>query len=106
MPHPCTALDNGRPCSRRALAGQSYCWSHRPRARVYLQCAYFTRFGQRCRCETMRGQDHCFTHSARNRRARLAPIPMVPRTQRQKAQARRFIFSSLRVSESSLLQAL
>jgi hypothetical protein len=99
MPSLCTALHNGRPCSRRALAGQDYCWGHRPRARAYSQCAYFTRWGQRCRCDAMRGQDHCFTHSPRNRRARQPAIPIVPRTRRQKAAAMWLVLNSLRLSK-------
>ena len=95
MPRFCTALDHGQPCTTRALPGQAFCYGHHPRRRAWTQCAFFNRKGDRCGCFTMRGQDHCFTHSPRNGRVRHKPIPIVPRTRRQKIEAKWLIFSNL-----------
>jgi hypothetical protein len=106
MPRFCTALNEGQPCTFRALPGQLFCYGHHPNPIEPRQCAYFNRKGQRCRSITLRGQDCCFTHSPRNRRATSPAIPLVPRTRRQKAQARWLIFSNLPQSKMALLELL
>jgi len=104
MPRFCTALDQNRPCPCRALPGQLFCYAHHPHPVIPRQCEYLNRKGHRCRSLALRGQDHCFTHSPRNRRAAHPPIPIVPRTRRQKAQARWLIFSNLPQSGMTLQQ--
>lgn len=83
----CTALlEDGQPCSCRALPGRNFCLGHLPdTSYVFRRCQYFSRKGQPCRGVPIRGQDHCFTHSPRNRRAERPPIPLRPRTQRNKS---------------------
>lgn len=93
MPRFCTGIDNGLRCTYRAMPGQLFCYGHHPHPYEATRCAYFNRFGEHCRSLAMRGQDHCFTHSPRNHRARRPAMPLVPRTQRQKAYARSRIFS-------------
>jgi hypothetical protein len=88
----CVAVDEGQSCTLRALPGQQFCSGHHPRAFEYRRCAYFTRLGRQCASLALRGQDHCFTHSPRNHRARRPAMPIIPRTQRQKAYARRHAF--------------
>ncbi len=95
MPRSCIALHEGQRCGARARPGQDFCFQHHPHPFVARQCEYFNRLGERCRCTVIRGQNHCFTHSPRNRHATRPAIPIVPRTRRQKAQARLFIFSNL-----------
>ncbi len=106
MPRFCTALDAGQPCSCRALPGQAFCCGHHPQPVVYRQCEYLNRSSQRCRSLSLRGQDHCFTHSPRNRRALRPAIPIVPRTRRQKAQAKWLLFNGLPQSKRALPELL
>ena len=91
----CTALDEDQPCTCRAMPGQQFCSGHHPRPFDYRRCAYFNRFGRQCAAIAIRGQDHCFTHSPRNHRAYRPAMPLIPRTQRQKAYARRHGFSDM-----------
>jgi hypothetical protein len=105
MPRFCTALHQGQPCPGRAMPGQRFCYGHHPQPYISRQCEYFNRRGQRCRSITLRGQDHCFTHSPRNRRATRPACPIVPRTRRQKARARWFIFINLPESKTTLQQS-
>jgi len=95
MPRFCTAPYEGGRCSTRALPSQAFCAGHHPTWALPPDCRYFNRRGQQCRALALRGQDHCFTHSPRNRRVRRPAIPLVPRTRRQKAQARWFVLSIL-----------
>ena len=95
MPRFCTALNNGRPCGRRALPGQAFCWGHHPAPYRQQPCAYFTRNGVPCRKLAMRGQDHCPTHSPRNHRAKHVAVPLIPRTPAQFEQAKALILKSM-----------
>ncbi|HEX4309073.1 MAG TPA: hypothetical protein VHZ25_03540 [Acidobacteriaceae bacterium] len=95
MPRFCTGVYDGHPCTYRAMPGRLFCCGHDPHAFDYQRCAYFNRLGEPCRSLAMRGQDHCFTHSPRNHRARRPAMPLIPRTQRQKAYAKRRIFTYL-----------
>jgi hypothetical protein len=104
MPRFCTALHQGQPCTFRALPGQAFCYGHHPDPVESRQCEFFNRKGQRCRSTTLRGQSCCFTHSLRNRRATHPPIPLVPRTRRQRAQAKWLIFINLPQSKMTLLE--
>ena len=95
MPRFCTAIHEGEPCTVRALPGHRFCYGHHPNPPAFRQCEYFNRFGRQCRAAALRAHDHCFTHSPRNLRSRREPIPLVPRTRRQKAAARWFTCSNL-----------
>ena len=106
MPRFCTALDEGQPCTYRALSGQRFCCGHQPQGLANHQCEYFNRRGERCRALTMRGQDHCFSHSPRNRRAKSPAVPINPRTRCQKARRNRLIFSNMPLSQMTLQTAL
>jgi len=92
MPRFCTALESSLPCGRRALPGRPFCAGHDPIWMPPGRCHYYNRFAQPCRSESIRGQDHCFTHSRRNRRARLKPLPLVPRTAHQRRQVEHPLF--------------
>lgn len=107
MPRFCTArLDDGQPCGYRALPGKPFCSGHSPdNSHLYHRCQYFNRRGFPCRATPLRGQDHCFTHSSRNRRAKDSPVPLEPRTRRQKERARWFILSNLPLSQTTRSQA-
>jgi hypothetical protein len=104
MPRFCTAQHQGQPCTRRALPGQPFCYGHHPNPVDFRQCEFFNCKGRRCRSTTLRGQRCCFTHSPRNRRAIHPPTPLVPRTPRQKAQAKWLIFINLPQSKTALLE--
>ena len=106
MPRFCTALHQGLPCTRRALPDQLFCYGHHPNPVESRRCEFFNRKGQRCRSTTLRGQSHCFTHSPRNRRATQPPVPIVPRTRRQKAQVKWRIFINMPQSKTALLELL
>jgi hypothetical protein len=106
MPRFCTALHQGRPCTRRALPGQLFCYGHHPNPVESRRCEYFNRKGQPCRSTTLRGQSHCFTHSPRNRRAKHPATPLIPRTRRQKAQAKWLTFINMPQSKTALLELL
>ena len=103
MPRFCTALNEGRPCTFRALPGQLFCYGHHPSPDESRRCEYYNRKGQRCRSITLRGQNCCFTHSPR-RRAACPAIPTHPLTRRQKAQAKWLIFINLPHTKTALLE--
>lgn len=96
MPRFCTALlEDGTSCDYRALPGKPFCSGHSPdNSHLDRCCQYFNRLGHPCSARPIRGQDHCFTHSPRNRRTKASPIPLVPRTRRQKDRARWLIISN------------
>lgn len=104
MPRFCTALENGWPCPCRALPGRPFCCGHNPLPSPSRRCVYFTRDGRHCASLAILGQDHCFTHSPRNRRARRPAIPIIPRTRRQRAQAKWFLLNNMPESLRDLLQ--
>ena len=85
----CTAQDEGQPCSRRALPGQSFCYGHHPKPFAPRRCEYFNLRGERCGSLTLRGQDHCFTHSPRNHRLARPAVPLIPRTRTARTRTRR-----------------
>lgn len=89
MPRYCTAiLDDGRTCVYRARPGKLFCFGHSHEgAEPLRQCHYFNRRGQACRSMAQRGQSHCFTHGPRNKQTKEPPIPLQPRTRRQKSRA-------------------
>lgn len=106
----CTATDIGptgqpEPCPARALPGQSFCYSHHPNPTAYPRCEFFNRLGCQCGAIAIRGHNHCFTHSPRNHRATQPAIPLIPRTRRQKAAARRILLSHMPQLETVLLEA-
>lgn len=84
MPRFCTATENSLPCGRRALPGRPFCAGHDPAWTLSARCQYYNRFAEPCRSDAIRGHDYCFTHSPRNRLARSKPLPLVPRTARQR----------------------
>lgn len=86
MPRFCTALlEDGQRCVCRALPGKKFCFGHSPdTSNFHSQCQYFSQKGQPCRGVPLRGHDHCFAHSPRNRRAQHSPLPLQPRTRRDK----------------------
>ena len=104
MPRFCTALDEGRPCTTRALAGQAFCYGHHPAAFEYQRCAYLTNEGQQCRALALRGQDHCFNHSPRNRRTQRPAIPLIAGESAKKARAKWFVLSKMPVPGRPLPQ--
>jgi len=104
MPRLCTALSHGRPCGRRALPGQPFCYGHHPSPHQPQPCAFFNRNGEPCRKLAMRGQDHCFTHSPRNRRTKHAAIPLVPRTPAQLDQAKALLLRKMPLPPAPLSQ--
>ncbi len=95
MPRLCTAIHDGQPCTYRARPGQLFCAGHNPRTFVTRPCHYFNRRGRPCANTAILGHDHCFTHSPRNRRAKRPSVPLVPRTRRQRAQAKSFGFRQM-----------
>ena len=104
MPRFCTALDEGQPCTTRALAGQAFCFIHHPAYVEARRCAYLTLSGQPCHSFALRGQDHCFNHSPRNRRTKYPPVPLVPGKNAKRARARWFVLSRMPVSGRPLPQ--
>ena len=91
----CTAASASQPCGRRALPGQSFCYSHHPTRVAPRPCGYFNLRGEPCCSPALRGQDHCFTHSPRNHRLREPALPIVPRTRRQRARLAARLFYNL-----------
>lgn len=106
MPRFCTGLlEDGRRCDYRALPGHPFCSGHSPdNAHLYRRCQYFNQLGAPCGSWPLRGRDYCFTHSPRNRRAKDSPIPLVPRTCRQKQRAKWLVFRPLPQSPTTPLQ--
>ena len=104
----CTAQDEGQPCGRRALPGQSFCYGHHPKPFAPRRCEYFNLRGERCGSLTLRGQDHCFTHSPRNHRLARPAVPLIPRTRtrRSKAGLASFLFNNMPASPTGLPQPL
>lgn len=105
MPRFCTAINQGQSCSFRARPGQKFCAGHLLGPDSYGRCAWFNRRGEPCRSIAIRAHDYCFTHSPRNHRLQEPPVPLVPRTRRQRALAKPIVFSNLPQSRRALEQA-
>ena len=106
MPRFCTAIRQGQLCTSRARPGQLFCAGHHPHTFDPRPCLYYNERGQRCRAIALLGQDHCFAHSPRNRRAKRPAIPLIPRTRRQKEQAKWLVFFNLPHTQTGLPQVL
>ena len=106
MPRFCTAIDRGQRCTRRARPGQPFCAGHHPHTFDPRPCLFFNERGEPCRAIALRGQDHCSAHSPRNRRAKRPATPLVPRTRRQKAQAKWLLFRGMPQSQTGLPETL
>jgi hypothetical protein len=104
MPRFCTALHQGQPCTRRALPGQPFCYGHHPNPVDFPPVRVLQLQGPALPLHYPARPELLLHPQPTEPPRHTPPTPLVPRTPRQKAQAKWLIFINLPQSKMALLE--